>query len=278
MILHNGRLSDKQDVRISVDDRGYYFGDGVYEVFRIYNGALFEADAHLARLQRSADEVRLKLPYPLDAIRSMLEKLRGAERVTEGMLYMQITRGEAPRSHTFPDDAVPNLVAWCKPLPRPLNQLKHGIDAVTVEDVRWLRCDIKSLNLLPNTLAKQQAADSGADEAVFVRGGIVTECSASNLMIVKNGELWTHPANHLILHGITRGVVLRLSAELAIPVREQPFGVDALMTADEAFITGTTVEITPVVRIDGAPVGTGTPGPVTRRLQAAFAQYAGLAG
>lgn len=278
MILHNGRLTDKREVRVSVDDRGYYFGDGVYEVFRIYNGGLFEADAHLARLRRSAEEVRLALPYPLETIREMLESLCAAERVTEGMLYMQITRGEAPRTHTIPADLVPNLIAWCKPLPRPLAERERGIRAVTVEDIRWLRCDIKSLNLLPNTLAKQQAADRGADEAVFVRDGIVTECSASNLMIVKNGELWTHPANHLILHGVTRDVVLRLSARLAVPVREQPFDVDTLKGADEAFITGTTVEIMPVVRIDDTPIGTGRPGPVTLKLQAAFDQYAGLAG
>jgi D-alanine transaminase len=271
MILFNGELLGKDEVRISYEDRGYYFGDGVYEVFRIYRGRIYEKQAHLARLARSAGEIELELPYSLSEIDGMIERLLQSEQVREGTLYLQITRGTAPRSHLFPENVTANLLAYCTPVTRPVASMTGGITAVTVPDIRWLRCDIKTLNLLPNTLAKQQAVKKGAGEAILLRDGIVTECSAANIMIVKNGTIYTHPANHLILHGVTRAVVLRLAKELNMEAKEEPFSAARLMEADEAFITGTTVEITPIVQIDGKPVGGGKPGPVTRLLQEHFA-------
>lgn len=270
VILYNGELKEAGDVRISPDDRAYYFGDGVYEVFRIYGGKLFERQAHLERLERSAREIRLAMPYSRQQLEDMLDALMEAENVAEGILYLQISRGIAPRAHAFPESAEPVLYGYCRSMARPLDKMQTGIDAVTADDIRWLRCDIKSLNLLPNVLAKQLGAEQGAGETILHRSGTVTECSSSNVMIVKSGTLFTHPANHLILNGVTRNVVLNLAREADIPVREQPFTLEELRTADEVFITGTTVEVTPVVRIDGRAVAAGEPGPVTRRLQQAF--------
>jgi D-alanine transaminase len=271
MILFNGKLIEKSEARVSLDDRGYYFGDGVYEVFRVYNGTLFECEAHLRRMEHSARAISLTLPFDLPGLRASLERLTLESGVSEGIVYLQVTRGEAPRSHLFPADPQPVWHAYAKEQPRPVAAMEKGIRAITVEDIRWLRCDIKSLNLLPNTMAKQQASDQGADDALFHRQGIMTECSAANLFAVRGGVLYTHPANNLILHGITRQVALRLANRLRIPVAEQPFTREELYAAEEAFLTSTTMEITPIVAIDGKAVGSGTPGPVTRALQEAFA-------
>jgi D-alanine transaminase len=183
---------------------------------------------------------------------------------------MQITRGEALRAHPFPAQADPILLAYCTEVRRPIATIYNGINAITLDDIRWLRCDLKTLNLLPNVMAKQAALDHGVQEVVLHRNGTVTECSASNLMMIKHGVLYTHPANHLILHGITRAVVLRLAHSQNITVKEEPFTTEQLLQADEAFITGTTVEITPILQIDGKAIGTGAPGPITRTLQNVF--------
>mgnify|MGYP002623672305 CR=1 FL=1 len=275
MILWNDEIRPKSDVRISPDDRGYIFGDGVYEVLRIYDGRLFEKEAHLTRLARSAAEIRLRLPAGPAEIGERLERLVAASSVSEGILYMQITRGEAPRTHAFPPDAKPVLMAYCNELKRNRAAMQDGIRAVTVPDIRWHRCDIKTLNLLPNVLARQEAAERGASEAILHRDGKVTECSASNIMIVKDGVIRTHPADNYILHGVTRAIALKLAARLEVPVKEQAFTLEEMLAADEVFITGTTVEITPVTEIDGKPVGDPAR-PVTRRLQEAFARYAGV--
>jgi D-alanine transaminase len=251
-------------------DRGYYFGDGIYEVFRVYGGCMYEADAHYERLERSAREIGLQLPYTRKETDAILNSLIEHEKVREGTVYMQVTRGVAPRSHAFPTGAKPVMMAYCNEAARPIQTMQNGIAAITLPDIRWLRCDLKTLNLLGSVLAKQEAAELGAGDVILHRDGVVTECSASNLMIVKAGALLTHPANHLILHGITRAVVLRHARERGIAVREQPFTLDELRQADEAFLTGTTMEITPIVRIDGLPVGGGEPGPVTRQLQQDF--------
>lgn len=271
-VLLQDQIISKDDVHLSPDDRGYLFGDGIYEVFRIYNGKLYETSAHLERLQRSAQGVKIALPFTSEELLQRLNKLLHASGVTDGILYMQITRGAAPRTHLIPQDIQPVLYAYCSPLERPYEAMQRGFTAVTAPDIRWHRCDLKTLNLLPNTLAKQAAIDSGADEVIMHRDGRVTECSASNFMIVRNGVIYTHPANEWILHGITRQVILRLAHDLDIEVREVPFTIEDLAYADEAFITGTTVEITPIIKIDGQPVGKGQPGNITRRIQEAFEQ------
>jgi D-alanine transaminase len=270
MIFYKNQFMSKKDAHISPDDRGYYFGDGVYEVFRIYASKLYEKEAHLNRLKRSAAEALIPLPYPIEEIEAKLDQLVELTGVAIGTLYMQITRGEAPRAHPFPANAQPVMYASCTEVHRPISTIRGGISAITRDDIRWLRCDIKTLNLLPNVLAKQAAIEQGVGEVILHRNGTVTECSASNLMIIRSGILHTHPANNLILHGITRAVVLRLAKELEIEVKEQAFTLEELMQADEAFITGTTIEITPITEIDGAAVNQGAPGPMTRRLQEQF--------
>jgi D-alanine transaminase len=270
MIYYKNQFLEKNEVHISPDDRGYYFGDGVYEVFRFYNSVLYEKDAHLNRLVQSASEIGISLPEPIKVIETIIEKLIALEGIQTGTLYLQITRGEAPRSHPFPPSAPSIMMASCTEVKRPLLAMQQGITAITMEDIRWLRCDIKTLNLLPNVLAKQTAVERGVSEVILHRSGTVTECSASNLMIIKDGIIWTHPANHLILHGVTRAVVLRLTHSLGIEINEQPFTLQQLMEADEAFITGTTVEITPIIAVDGQPVNSGSPGPLTRKLQVEF--------
>ncbi|KIL38475.1 D-alanine aminotransferase [Gordoniibacillus kamchatkensis] len=275
-MLWKGDLVQKSDVSVSPDDRGYVFGDGIYEVFRVYNGRFFEKAAHLDRLERTAHGTKLKLPWTMPELSELLDRLLEKEGTQESILYMQITRGEAPRIHQFPKDVEPVLLAYCKDYPRPVAVMENGITAVTLEDIRWLRCDLKTLNLLPNTMAKQEALDRGADDVIWHRGGTVTECSASNVMMVKDGVIRTHPANHLILHGVTRAFVLKLARQLELPALEKPFTLDELANADELFLTGTTVEVTPIVAVDGRPVGSGKPGTVTRQLQRAFAEAIAL--
>lgn len=267
---YNGEFMSQEEVRISPDDRGYYFGDGLYEVFRVYGGRLYEAQAHFERLIRTAQGLRMELPYPTEVLERHLEELIALNSLKEGTVYLQFTRGLAPRNLPFPG-AKPVAMAYCREVPRPVAAMDSGIAAVTVPDIRWLHCDYKTLNLLPNVLAKQQALDAGGDDAILHRNGTVTECSASNIMIVRGRTIFTHPADNLILHGVTRGVVLRLARSAEIAVEEQPFTIEELLSADEAFITGTTVEVTPVIRVDGRPIGRGEAGPLTRRLQQLFA-------
>jgi D-alanine transaminase len=271
MMYYKNRFMDKSEVSISPDDRGYYFGDGVYEVFRIYKGQVYEKDAHFQRLVRSAKEVSIPLPETIENIDKIIEKLIEMEKISDGTLYMQITRGESPRSHPFPQSATSAvMMAYCTEVQRPIVSMQKGITAITLDDIRWLRCDIKTLNLLPNVLAKQAAIEQGVGEVILHRNGTVTECSASNIMIIKAGVLLTHPANNLILHGVTRAVILKLAQSLGIEVKEDAFTVQQLMEADEAFLTGTTVEVTPIIEIDGKKVGSGSPGPITQKLQQAF--------
>jgi D-alanine transaminase len=270
LILYHDRIVEKDSIHISPDDRGYYFGDGVYEVFRVYNGKLFAKEAHFQRLQRTVEAVKLRLPYSIVELEAHLEALLYEEKITEGTVYVQITRGAAPRAHPFPALTQPVVYAYCTEVKRPLHTMKNGITAKTIADIRWLRCDLKTLNLLANVLAKQEAVDSGAHEAILHRDGIVTECSASNIMIVKDGVVRTHPANHLILHGVTRAIVLRAAQKLELPVLEEPFDLEALLAADEVFITGTTVEVTPIIEVDGRMIADGKLGPITQRLQEAF--------
>jgi len=270
-VWNGERLLDRTEASVDVEDRGHTFGDGIYEVFRVYGGKLFEPELHWARFERSAKEIRIELPLTIEELQRGVDALVRADELEEGIVYLQLTRGAAPRAHPFPAGAKPALTAFTKPMARPAEALETGAAVVTRPDIRWLRCDIKSLNLLPNVLAKQEASEAGASEAVLHRDGVVTEGSSSNIAIVKDGVVRTHPANHLILHGVTRALALRLAHELGLPLAEEAFTLDELRGADEAFLLGTTVEVMPVVRIDGDPVGDGRPGPVTRKLQAAFA-------
>lgn len=271
LVLINETLVLRPEAKVDIEDRGYQFGDGIYEVIRVYDGRPFLLTEHLERLKRSADEISLSLPLSLGELEQKLVHLVEQTACHSGIIYLQLTRGVAPRNHGFPSaDTKAQLVAYTKPLERPLSQQEAGITCVLVNDIRWLRCDIKSINLLPNVLAKEEALKQGAYEAIQHRDGVITEGSASNVFMIKDNKIYTHPANHFILNGITRQFVLKLCSQLKLSVIEQTFDVNRLLAADEVFITSTTSEIIPVIQVDNQRIGLGKPGPITRQLQHAF--------
>jgi D-alanine transaminase len=272
IVYFNGRLIPKEDVRISPDDRGFLFADGVYDVIRSYDGRLFRAEDHFRRMDRSLRELLIDGP-DLDDLRDAVEQLIRCNDLGRGdaKLYIQITRGVAPRRHTFPGgETPPTVYASAVPFHPPHEKWKHGVRIILVPDIRWARCDIKSVALLPNVLASQQARESGAEEAVFVRDGVITEGSHTNFCAVFDGQLVTHPKSNYILAGIMREVVLDLCGELGIPFREFPIFEGELRKADELMVLGTTSEIMPVVQVDDWKVGDAKPGPITTKLQRAF--------
>lgn len=271
--LLNGQIINRSEAKVDIEDRGYQFGDGVYEVIRVYNGKMFTVNEHLQRFVKSADSIGITLPYTAKEIAEMLEELLKKNNLKLGNIYMQITRGTAPRNHLFPPANVPpTLVAYTIKADRPMEKLEKGVKTILTEDIRWLRCDIKSLNLLGNLLAKQKATEAGCYEAIQHRGQDVTEGSSSNIYIVKNGVVITHESNHLILKGITKDVILGMCGKNNIPVEERTFSVDELGDADEVFLSSTTSEVMPVIEINGTKVASGVPGSVTKKLQTFFEQ------
>jgi D-alanine transaminase len=270
-VIVNGQVCDRAVAKVDIEDRGFQFGDGVYEVIRIYNGKMFTGKEHLKRLVESAAKIRIELPYTAAELETMMEELISKNSLETGIVYMQFTRGTSPRNHVFPGPGVePTFVAYTRKVVRPEEAMETGVRTILDEDIRWLRCDIKSLNLLGNLLSKQKAAESGCFEAILHRGETVTEGSHSNISIIKDGVIITHPADNLILNGITRQKVLELCGKAQIAFEERAFTVDELYDADEVFSSGTTVEVMPVVEVEGKPVGNGEPGPVTRTLQQLF--------
>jgi D-alanine transaminase len=272
IVYFNEQFMPKDEVRISPDDRGFLFADGAYEVIRVYQGRLFQTGRHLQRMARSLRELRMAGPQP-DRLAEIAEQLIRDNRLEneEALVYMQITRGAAPRKHAFPGHEVPPTVYVAAfPFQSPAEKLEKGVGIILVPDIRWTRCDIKSVSLLPNVLAQQQAKDSGAEEAVFVRDGALTEGTHTNFAAVFEEQLVTFPQSHYILPGITRAVVLDLCRGLNIPVKEYPILETDLKNATEMMVLSTTSEIMPVVQVNDWPVGDGKPGPVTRTLQRAF--------
>ena len=277
IVYFNGQFLPKEAVRVSPDDRGFLLADGAYEVIRSYHGKLFKVTEHLARLERSLRELQFKKPEVsrLDIIAEMLLRRNDLDQ-GDAVLYIQVTRGAAPRTHAFPSPHTPPTVYLSASPFRPSpEKWEHGVSIILVPDIRWTRCDIKSVALLPNVLASQEAKQRGAEEAVFVRDGLLTEGAHTNICGVFGGHLVTHPATHHILAGVTRRVVLDLCAELEIPVLESPIDRQALPEAEELMILGTTTEIMPVVQVDDRQVGSGRPGPLTRKLQQAFRRLVG---
>jgi len=270
LILFNDQfIKRNQEAHIDIEDRGYQFGDGIYEVVRIYNGIPFRLDDHLDRFERSAQEIYLKLPMSKSETKIKITQLIEMNNLQNGTIYFQITRGVAPRNHAFPEQVIPVFIAYTKESPRPIEQFKNGIKTVTVEDIRWLRCDIKSLNLLGNVIAKQYAHVHQADEAIQIRDNTVTEGSSSNFYIIEKGTIYTHPADHFILKGITRIVIEEIAKNLGIPFEERLFSVKDIYRADEAFISSTTAEVTPIIQVNDRIIENG-PGPIVRALQAEF--------
>ncbi|ALC89628.1 D-alanine aminotransferase [Bacillus sp. FJAT-18017] len=272
-VVLNGDIISRDKASIDVEDRGYQFGDGVYEVIRVYNGTMFTAMEHLERLEASAKKIGISLGWTIQELESRFKELIDKNQLTTGIVYLQVTRGISPRNHVFPPaGTAQTLVAYTRKADRPLQTITNGAAAIVEEDLRWLRCDIKSLNLLGNILAKQKAADAGCYEAILHRNGTVTEGSSSNIFIVESGTIYTHSANNLILNGITRQTLAKLCQREGIPFVEKEFTVEDLNNADEVILASTTSELTPIVKIDGKPVGNGEPGPVTRKVQTLFEQ------
>lgn len=271
MYFIDGQFTERDGLAISIDDRGYYFGDGVYEVIKVYGGELYTAEEHIDRLFQSATKIKMTIPYAEVQLMEIARELVAKNNILVGHVYIQVTRGSAPRVHQFPNPAVPAVVtAYAVNNPRPIASIENGVGVKSVEDVRWLRCDIKSLNLLGNVLAKQEAHEAGCMEALLHRDGVITEGSSSNMFGVKDGIVYTHPVTNLILNGITRQVILGLCEKQGISVVERSFTVDEAFEMDEFFLTSTTSEVTPIISIDGRPVGSGILGPLTMKLQKAF--------
>lgn len=277
VVYLNGAYVPHSEARVSVDDRGFLFADGVYEVVRVYGGRPYLMAEHLDRLARGLKSLEIRFDG-VEALGDVAEKLIKENGIDgDANVYMQVTRGAAPRKHAFPPaDTPPTVYVAVRPItPNPDEYYEKGVDAITTPDNRWARCDIKTVSLLPNVLANQKAHAAGAFEALFVRDGIVLEGSHSNLMAVVDGTLVTYPKCNYILAGITRDRVLALASSMGIPVREGPIPVDRLYDVDEAFLTGTTTEVMPVTRVDGRTIGTGEPGPITRRLMEAYTAETG---
>ncbi|MEH7304384.1 D-amino-acid transaminase [Neobacillus drentensis] len=269
----DGKMIERSEAKVDVEDRGYQFGDGVYEVIRVYNGKMFTVTEHLNRFVKSLESIGITLTFTMEQFTKLLEELVEKNNLQLGTIYMQITRGVAPRNHAFPtEDVRPSLVAYTKEAVRPLESLKTGVTTIVTEDIRWLRCDIKSLNLLGNLLAKQKAAEVGSYEAIQHRSLDVTEGSSSNIFIVKNGKVITHQSDNLILKGITKDVILQICARNNIVVEERTFTLNELFDADEVFLSSTTSEVMPIIEVDGKSVGDGFPGPITKSLQELFEQ------
>jgi D-alanine transaminase len=272
----NGRFLPLSRATVSVEDRGFQFGDGVYELIRTYNGRIFRVDLHLARLKKSAEAIGLEPPYPAARWKTILAELNRKCGYRSAKLYIQITRGNAPRNHPFPDRAHPTVVMTARRLEPPPRELyARGAGVITVPDLRWGRCDIKTINLLPNVMARQMAKTVGAAEALFVRDGRVTEGSSSNVFVVSRGRVRTTPTGPGILPGVTRDLVLGIARSAGLAVTEADLPVERLFSADEVFLSGTTVEVLPVVRINGRRIGTGKPGRITDSIARAFRRKTG---
>jgi D-alanine transaminase len=264
----NGRIMPLADAHVSVEDRGFQFADGVYEVIRLYNGKPFTLDLHLQRLQKSAVALELRVPMDALALTEEIGRLLSRASIREGMIYLQLTRGAARRAHAF-GESKPTLLFYARAL-EPVSEpgTGEGVKLITVADERWKRCWIKSIALLPNVLAKNHAVAAGADEAVFIENDLVSECSASNIFLVSGQRLITPPVGSKVLPGITRAVLLELAPGLSLQVDERAFHEEDARRADELFITSTTREISWVARWNDRYIGQGRCGTATRNLHA----------
>ncbi len=274
IIYLNGGYVPASRASLRIDDRGALFADGVYEVIRYYAGRPLALQQHVDRMGRSLSGIHLAAPDVLSQMPGVSQDLIVRNALSDATVYWQVTRGAAARDLAIPDPVQPTVLAVPRAVP-PLDP--HAPvptkTAILAEDQRWSNCWIKSLMLLPNVLATHQAQQSGCDTAILHRGGVVTEATNANIMIVLAGQLWTHPANQWILDGVTRRLVLEQARAAGIDVFEQTFSVEQLRTCEELMLTGTTAHVTAVTHVDGQPIGAGVPGPVTRRLHEALSQY-----
>jgi D-alanine transaminase len=273
-VFLNGEYLPADQAHVSVLDRGFLLGDGVYEVIPVYQGLPFCLNEHLQRLQRSLDGVRMANPYSIEQWSEIIARLVKDNEGENQAVYLQVTRGVAPRDHVFPEGVEPTAFVMTNPIkPLPEWYKQDGIKAITVKDIRWAQCDIKAITLLPNSLLRQQAQDAGAQEAILIRDGYMTEGSASNSYAVLDGVIYTAPKDQKVLPGITRDVVLGLARSAGVSYREQAVSAEQLKQADEIWISSSTRELLPVTTLDDAPVGNGKPGPVWQQLDALYQRF-----
>ena len=274
MVFLNGKFLPIEQAMVPVLDRGFIFGDGVYELIPVYSRAPFRMDDHLARLERSLGAVRIKNPYTREKWREIILQLVAQQPWDDQAVYFQVTRGVAKRDHAFPAGVEPTVFVMCNPLVNPPRELveKGGI-AVSAVDNRWLRCDIKSISLIGNCLLRQVSADAGAQETILFRDGKLTEASASNVFVVKRGVLLSPPKSNLILPGITYDVVTEIAQAGKIPLEFRDITEAEVRNADEVWVTSSSKEILAIVTLDGKPVGDGRPGPLFKRAYALYQEF-----
>ena len=270
----NGQFLPLAEAKIPALDRGFVFGDGVYELVPVYSNKPFRLDDHLRRLQGSLDGIRLANPHGIDAWRDLILRLIELQDFADQSIYIQVTRGVAPRDHAFPKGVPPTVFMFAQPLLTATPEQKAaGVCAVTAVDNRWLRCNIKAISLLANILLRQQAVDADCAETVMLRDGFLTEGAASNIFAVKDGVLLAPPPSNLMLTGITYDVVLELAAAHGIPHEVRAIGEAEVRAADELWMSSSTKEIMAIVKLDGVPVGAGVPGPMARRMDALYQTF-----
>jgi D-alanine transaminase len=270
----NGEFLPLAEARVPVLDRGFIFGDGVYEVIPVYSRRPFRLPEHLRRLQRSLDGVRQANPMTDAEWTRLIGEIIKRNAGDDQSVYLQVTRGVARRDHAFPKDAKPTVFLMSGPLSTPpAEQIENGVPCVTATDFRWLKCDVKSVSLLGNCLLRQIAADAGANEVVLFRDGYLTEASSSNVFVVSDGKLLAPPKNHLILPGITYDVVLELAASIGLPIELREITEAEVRSADELWVTSSTKEVLAVTQLDGKPVGSGRPGEVFKVIHQAYQEY-----
>ena len=267
----NGQFLPLEEAKISVLDRGFIYGDGVYELVPVYGRRPYRLRQHLARLQRSLDGIRLANPHTDDEWEAIIAGLIGRMAFADQGVYLQVTRGAAKRDHAFPAGVAPTVFMMSNPLALPSReQIERGVAVVTAADERWLHCDLKTISLLGNVLARQLAVDAGATETVLFRNGYLTEASASNVLLVRDGVIVAPPKDNQILPGITYDVAFELAREGGLPIQVRPVPKDEALAADEMWLSSSTKEVLAVTSLDGRPFGGGKPGPVFRKVHALF--------
>lgn len=270
----NGEYKPLEECNISPLDRGFIFGDGIYELIPVYNNSAFYLRNHIVRLIRSMREIQIESPFSYAEWETIIEKLIQQSDENNLAVYIQVTRGVAQRDHALPENPEPTIFAMANPLaPISENMLSKGVALITTKDMRWQRCDIKAITLLPNILARQDAVEASAHEAILIRDGYALEGAASNLFVIRDGKAYTHPKDNFILPGITRDVVLEILTESELPFEERPIPEDWLYTSDEIWITSSTKEVLPATKINKLPVGNGCPGAEWSKIHKLYQQH-----
>ena len=274
MVFLNGKFIPIEEARVPVLDRGFLFGDGVYELVPVYSRVPFRLEEHLERLERSLSQTRIRNPYSREEWREIIGQLVAKQPYEDQGVYFQVTRGVAKRDHAFPQDATPTVFIMANPLVNPTREaIERGAEAVSAHDNRWQRCDIKSISLIGNVLLRQLSADAGGVETILFRDGCLTEASASNVFIVRGGVIQGPPKSNLILPGITYDVVLELAHAAQLPVEIRSPTEAETRAAEEVWVTSSSKEVLAIVRLDGKPVGDGRPGPLFRRMHALYQDF-----